>query len=190
MDTVLTRHWWTLALRGVVAILFGLVALVWPGLTLAALIILFGAFALVDGLLSTVAAVGAIGHGRHWIAMLIGGLLGIAAGVLAFFLPALTALSLVYLIAAWSIVTGVAEVVAAVQTAARRMPRWLVGLSGAISILFGLLLFISPGAGALSLVWLLGLYAIIYGVSLVGVGFRSRTERGGRRESFGTLSGA
>jgi uncharacterized membrane protein HdeD (DUF308 family) len=179
-----------LVLRGAVGVLFGFVALILPELTLAALIILFGAFSLVDGVLGVVAAIGALRHGWHWIAMLIGGLLGVAVGILAFVLPGLTALSLVYLIAAWSIVTGVAEMVAAMQSAGGPTPRWLIGLSGVLSIVFGLLLFVSPGAGALSLIWLIGIYAIIDGVMLVVGGFRSRADSGIIRESFGALSRA
>src|ERR1700738_4736117 len=105
----LARNWWALALRGIIAVIFGLVALLMPGLTLFALIIVYGAYALVDGVFTIVAAVRAAGEHERWWVLLLEGLLGIAAGIIAFVWPGLTALVLLYIIAAWAIVTGVLE---------------------------------------------------------------------------------
>ncbi len=166
-----TRHWWALALRGLFALLFGLAALFWPAITLIVLVWLFGAYALVDGIFAVVAGVSMAGHHRQWGWLLVEGIIGILAGLVAFLLPGITALALLYLIAAWAIVTGGFEIVAAFQR-----EEWWLGLSGLLSVLFGLLLILFPGAGALSVVLIIGVYALIFGVLILVHAFQVRNQ--------------
>jgi uncharacterized membrane protein HdeD (DUF308 family) len=177
--TVLSRNWWAIALRGVAAIIFGVLAFVLPGITLAALIVLFGAYAIVDGIFNLVAAARGEadqrGEPRWWLVL--EGIVSIAAGLVAFVWPGLTALTLVYLIGAWAIVTGVLEIVAAVRLRQRIANEWWLVLSGALSIVFGVLVMLAPGAGALAMVFWIGAYAIIFGALLVGLAFRLRSLR-------------
>src|SRR3989475_12557881 len=175
MTTVLTRNWWALALRGVFAILLGVAAFVLPGVTLAVLITLFGAYAVVDGVLAIIAGVRAAERHERWWSPVLKGLAGIAAGVLTFVWPALTALALLYLIGGWAIVTGVLEIVAAVHLH-RAHGEWLLVLNGVLSVLFGLLVTIWPGAGLLTLLWILGAYTIFFGILLVALAVRLRNH--------------
>ena len=171
---ILAYNWWALAVRGALAILFGILAFLWPGISLTALVLLFAAFAFADGVLAIVTGVRGIrGDGRWW-AVLLEGMLGIAVAVLTVLWPAITALALLFLIAAWAIVNGLLEIVAAVRL--RRVIRgeWLLALAGVASIVFGVMLALNPGAGALALLWLIAAYAIVFGVLLVGLGFRLR----------------
>ena len=159
-------------MRGIAAVLFGLAALFWPGLTLFVLIVFFGAYALVDGILAIVAGIrGSLGS--RWL-LLAEGVLGVLAGLVAFFWPGMTALVLLFVISAWAIFTGLLKVVMAIAFRREVENAWLMGLSGALSILFGVILAVLPGAGLLSLVWLVGIYALIFGVALIVVGFRAR----------------
>ena len=173
MTTVLTRNWWALALRGIFADLLGLAAFVLPGVTLAVLVALFGAYAVVDGVLAIIAGVRAAERHERWWSPVLKGLAGIIAGVLAFIWPALTVLALLYLIAGWAIVTGVLEIVAAVHLH-RAHGEWLLILNGVLSILFGLFVIVWPGAGVLTLVWMIGVYAIVFGAVLLVLAFRLR----------------
>ncbi len=171
----LAGNWWALALRGLLAVLFGITAFIMPGLTLAVLVVLYGAYALVDGVFAVVASLAGRTFGTPWWAMLIRGLLGIAVGIMTFVWPGITELALLYIIAAWAVVTGGFEIAAAVRLRKEIEGEWLLGLSGVVSVLFGLAVMVYPGAGALAIVWLLGSYAIIFGVLLLVVGFRLRT---------------
>ncbi|MGB2612507.1 MAG: HdeD family acid-resistance protein [Isosphaeraceae bacterium] len=175
MVIVLARNWWALALRGLVAVLFGIMAFAWPGITLAALVLLYGAFALADGILAVAAAVVGRTQGMPWWALLLEGVTGIAVGILTFFWPGITALALLYLIAAWALVTGVFEIAAAIRLRREIQGEWLLVLSGVLSILFGLALVVNPGAGALAVIWLIGAYAIASGVLLIVLGFKLRS---------------
>jgi uncharacterized membrane protein HdeD (DUF308 family) len=175
----LGRNWWALALRGVAAILFGVLAFAWPGITLFVLVLFFGAYMLVDGIFAIVAAVRAAGEEDRWWLLLIQGILGVLAGLVAFFWPGLTALALLYFIAAWAIVTGIMEIVAAVRLRQEIEGEWALGLSGLLSVIFGVLLVVLPApAGLLSLVWLIGAYAVATGVLLLILAFRVRSEAG------------
>jgi uncharacterized membrane protein HdeD (DUF308 family) len=153
------NYWWLLAIRGLLAVLFGIAAIVWPGLTLLVLVLLFGAYALVDGVVAVVVAFQERKFFSQWWVLLLAGLVGIIAGLIAFFWPAITALALLYVIAAWAIVTGVFEIAAAVSGRLPMTLEWTLGLVGVLSILLGVLLAIQPGAGLLSLVWVIGVYA-------------------------------
>ena len=176
MLDVLARNWWAIAIRGIAAILFGLCALFIPGAALWALVILFGAYCLVDGIFAIVAAARAGQAHERWVQLMLLGLLGLVAAAITWFYPGLTALGLLYVIAAWAIVTGILELVAAFELR-RHLPGelWWV-LAGLCSILFGLFLVWQPGAGALAVVWLIGAYAIAFGVFLLGLAFRLRAH--------------
>jgi len=173
----LARNWWALALRGVAAIIFGVLAFVLPGVTLAVLILLFGGYALVTGVLNVLAAVRGRGDDQPWWVLLFEGLLGVAAGIVAFALPGLTELALIYVIAAWAILTGVLQIAAAIGLRRRITGEAWLALNGILSIVFGVLTMLAPGAGALSLVWLIGAYAIGFGILQLGLSLRLRGWR-------------
>jgi uncharacterized membrane protein HdeD (DUF308 family) len=170
----LARHWWVLTLRGLVAVLFGLLAFAWPGMTLVVLIVLFGAYAVVDGVLGILAALR--GDTDHRLAMLLEGVVSVVAGVVAFVWPGLTALVLAYIIAFWAILTGVLEIVAAVRLRRVIHNEWALLVGGALSVLFGVVVAAAPGAGALALVWLIGAYAVVFGIMLIAVSWRLRSH--------------
>jgi uncharacterized membrane protein HdeD (DUF308 family) len=187
MLETLTRYWWTVALRGTLAILFGVTALVWPRITLFALVLLFGAFAVVDGAFALAAALGrrADTVSRMWLVLQ--GLAGIVVGALAFVWPGITALALLWLIGIWAIVIGVLEVIAAARLRRDLRGEWLLGLSGAATALFGILLIAWPAAGVLTLVALIGVSAVVFGAALLALAERlrrrQRAAEGGRRRS-------
>lgn len=170
----LARNWWAVVFRGVAALAFGLIAVYYPPTTLTALVLLFGAYALVDGVFAFVAAVRAAARHERWGALILEAISGVAAGVLTFVWPAMTAFLLLYLIAAWAIITGVFEVVAAVRLRREIAGEWMLALSGIASVAFGVLLVVYPSSGALVVVWVIGLYALLFGVLLVGLGLRLR----------------
>jgi uncharacterized membrane protein HdeD (DUF308 family) len=179
----LSRNWWVLALRGVLGILFGIVAFVWPGATLAALILVFGAYVFVDGIFAVIAGIGMRRQIDRWWLIVLEGAAGIILGVLTFRSPDTTALILLTFIAAWSIVTGIFEIATAVRLRKLIADEWLLILSGVVSIIFGILLIALPDAGGLSIVWLLGAYALLFGILTLMLSFRLRgmRERLGRR---------
>lgn len=170
----LAANWWALALRGLVAVLFGLVTLFLPGITLVTLVLLFGAYALLDGILNVLAFFRVASH--HW-ALLIEGLIGIMAGVLTFAWPAITAFVLLYVIACWAIVTGIFEIIAGIRVRKVITNEWLLLVMGSVSFLFGVLVLFAPGAGALAIVLWIGAYAMVFGVFLLVLAFRLRGSR-------------
>lgn len=151
-----------LLLRGILAIIFGLIALFFPGIALLALVIVFGAYAFLDGILAIAVAIQERRILPHWGWLLVEGIAGIVLGIIAFVWPIKTALILLFIVAAWAVITGVLEIVAAFTVRS-----WLVGLAGILSVAFGILLFAHPGAGLLSVLWILGIYAIAFGVVLI-----------------------
>jgi uncharacterized membrane protein HdeD (DUF308 family) len=168
----LAKNWWLMLLRGLASILFGILAFTWPGLTILSLIILYGAFALVDGAFAVIAAImgGASPTPRWWLAVV--GLFGVAAGIATFAWPGLTAILLLTFIGAWALARGVFEIIGAIRLRKEIDNEWMLILSGAVSVLFGLAMLVRPGAGALALIWVIGFYAMVSGVLLVGLAFR------------------
>jgi uncharacterized membrane protein HdeD (DUF308 family) len=183
MITDLARNWWLLALRGLAGILFGIGAFVWPGATLATLVIVFGAYVFVDGIFAVVAGIGMRRQLSLWWLVALEGMAGIVLGVLTFRSPSTTALVLLTLIAAWSIVSGIFEIATALRIRTMIENELLMMLSGVVSIVFGVLLLAQPGAGAIAIVWLLGAYALLFGILTLMLALRLRGMRStiGRR---------
>jgi uncharacterized membrane protein HdeD (DUF308 family) len=170
---LVTREWWVFAIRGIAAIVFGVLAFIWPETTLTVLVFLFGAYVLVDGVALLVAlARGDAVARRHAWAVGIMGVLGIVAGVVTFAWPSLTAMSLLYLVAFWAIVTGTFQVIAAIALRRELDNEFWMAIGGAASIVFGALLVAFPGEGLISLVWLVGLWSVVFGVSSLGLAYR------------------
>jgi uncharacterized membrane protein HdeD (DUF308 family) len=174
IGTLLARNWWTVALRGAIAILFGLALLIWPTISLRVLVVLFGLFAIVGGAFTAIVMLREANAYKRWWLFLLEGLFGIAAGVIALFWPGITGLILLYLIAAWAIVTGLFEIIVAFQLRQQLQGEWLLVLAGIVSVVFGVLLTVWPVAGALAILVFLGAYAIFYGVMLLIVAYRLR----------------
>ncbi|HSZ60152.1 MAG TPA: HdeD family acid-resistance protein [Terriglobales bacterium] len=174
MLQLLARRWWALALRGVIAVLFGLLTFFIPGITLISLVLLFGFYAILDGIFDIVSAMKAPGH--HW-PLLVEGIVGIVAGLVTFMWPAITAMVLVYLIAFWAILTGLLEIVAGIRLREVIANEMLLILMGVISTLFGILIIIFPGAGALAIIIWIGAYAVVFGIILIVLAFRLRSFR-------------
>ena len=169
----LEKNWWLFLLRGVVAILFGGLALTWPAITLVALTLVYGAYALADGILAIIAAIkGGSLAPRWWLALV--GVVGILFGALTLLWPGITALILLFLIAGWSIASGVMQIVGAIRLRKEIPNEWLLVAGGVLSVLFGSVLFLFPGAGALGLVFTIGVFAIVYGVLLISFALRLR----------------
>jgi uncharacterized membrane protein HdeD (DUF308 family) len=173
VDT-LSRNWWIVLLRGLAGICFGIITFIAPAISLAILVLVWGAYALADGILALVTAIRRRGEDRWWV-FFVEGLVGIAAGVLTLIWPGLTAIALLYLIAAWAIVTGALEIAAAIRLRKVIANEWLLGLSGIASLGFGILLILFPGAGALTVVIWIGAYALVFGALVVALAFRLRS---------------
>lgn len=170
----LARWWWTFVVRGLLAIAFGVLAFFAPGLGIAVLVGLFAAWALIDGVTSLVTGIGGRNRDRSWWLEILEGVVSIIAGIIALVFPVLAAEVLVIIIAAWAIVTGIFEIIAAIRLREQIKGEFWLGLAGLASILFGVILLVFPGVGALSLVWLIGSFALVFGVFLVILGWRLR----------------
>jgi uncharacterized membrane protein HdeD (DUF308 family) len=177
MLQALAQNWWAIVVRGVCAVLFGLAAFLWPGLTLTVLVLLYGAYALVDGVLAVIWSLAGRHPGAFPWGVLLAGVAGIFFGVITFLWPGLTALALLYLIAAWAIVRGIFEIVAAVHLRREIEGEWLLALSGVFSVLLGVVLILAPGAGALAVIWWIGAASIVFGVLTILLGLRLRRLR-------------
>lgn len=176
MNELLSRSWWALALRGVAAIVFGALALMWPDLTLFVLIALFAAYALIGGIVSVVGALKNRKSDEDWWMLFLLGLVGIGAGVIAVVHPALSLLLLVLVIAAYALITGILDIAIAIRLRKVLRNEWLLVLSGITAIVFGVLAFLFPDAGALAVVWLISLYALITGALLLALAFSIRAK--------------
>ena len=172
MLTTLAEYWWTLVLRGVAAVIFGILAYVWPGITFTVLVLFFGAYALWDGVFALIAAFRTQAE-RRW-PLVLEGLVGIAAGVLTFIWPGAATLALLLIIGAWAFVTGIFEIVAAIRLREEIEGEWLLLVSGLLSVLFGIALAIWPAAGLVAVTWLIGAYTVVFGILLIVLGFRLR----------------
>ena len=184
----LTQNWWAIALRGVIAIIFGVVAFLMPGPTLLALVFVFAVFAFVDGVFALVSGIRRAQGGKPDWMLIIGGLAGIVVGIVGLASPDTFALVLLAWIAAWAIITGVLEVVAAYRLREVLKGEWLLALNGIVSVLFGLYLIFFPGAGAIAIVWLIALWAIVSGAILLALAFRLRSRAGQSGTSAGAQS--
>jgi uncharacterized membrane protein HdeD (DUF308 family) len=173
LSIILSRNWWVLLLRGLIAIAFGVLTWLLPGITLVMLVLLFGIYALADGILGVWTSIARRTEHR-WL-LLLWGLIGIGVGILTFLVPGVTALALLFYIAIWAIATGVLEIVAAIRLRREIKGEWLLILGGLASVVFGALLMVQPAAGALALLWLIATYAVIFGVLLVILAFKART---------------
>jgi uncharacterized membrane protein HdeD (DUF308 family) len=172
----LARYWWLILLRGIAAIIFGVLAFIWPGITLLTMALFWGAFMLIDGILALGHAImgGNVGS-RWWLALV--GVAGIAAGAVTFASPGVAIVVLLLFIASWAIVLGVLEIIGAIRLRKEIDNEWTLILSGVLSILFGAVLVIAPAVGILALVWVIGAYAILFGVLLVMLAFKLKKHQ-------------
>ena len=176
----LVRNWWVPVLRGVLGILFGFLVFVYPRTAVEVFVYLFGIYALLDGVVAIALAFD-VSRGRGWLVL--SGIAGIAAGILTFMYPSTTAVALVYIVAAWAIITGIFEIVAAFEWRQVLSDMWMLGLAGVLSIILGVLLFRSPSAGLIAWAYLIGIYAIVYGVLYIAAGFRLKSFQPSQRAS-------
>jgi uncharacterized membrane protein HdeD (DUF308 family) len=173
----LKRHWWVPVIRGIAAIVFGIIAFVYPGLTIATLVLFFGAWVLIDGIFRIVGAIGHRASDPDWGWQLVIGILGIVVGLLTFHAPQITALALVIYIAAWALMIGASEIALAVKMRREIKGEWFLILMGLASIAFAVLLLWNPIAGAAAVIWLIAWYAVVMGVLAIFFGFRLRSLR-------------
>lgn len=174
---ILSDYWWAIALRGLAAVLFGVLTLIWPGLTLVLLVALFGAYVLVDGVLAVIAGIRSSDNNQRWWMLLLEGLAGIAVGVLAFIFPGDTLTALAWLAGGWALVTGILEIATAIRLRKEIEGEWAMVLMGILSILLAVVLVVFPAAALTAFVWVLAAYAIIFGILLIVLGFRVRGQR-------------
>lgn len=176
LDTI-SRYWWVPVIRGLCGIAFGVIAFAFPGVALTVLVLWFGAWALVDGAFSVGAAIAGRRTNGDWGLQLVGGLLGIAVGLLTFRAPAITALGLLLYIAAWALLRGAIDIALAIKLRRELRSEWILVVAGLASIVFAVLLMWNPGPGAIALLWLIASYAIFFGVLAILFGFRMRNLR-------------
>jgi uncharacterized membrane protein HdeD (DUF308 family) len=176
MLNVLARNWWVVLLRGIAAVLFGIIAFLWPGLTGFALVLFFGVYALVDGIFALVSAIRAAEARHRWWPFVVEGIIGIAIAAVVYFDWRVAALALYYTIAVWALLTGIFEIVAAIELRKMISGEWLLILAGVLSIVFAALLVAYPSAGILTVIWLIAFYAVIFGVTLIALSFRLRSH--------------
>jgi uncharacterized membrane protein HdeD (DUF308 family) len=172
--TQLSRDWWHFALRGVLAIVFGIMALVWPEPTKLALVLMFGAFVLVNGIVTVGTGIETRNYFKQWWALLLEGLTGIVIAALTFIWPNVAANALLYVIAIWAILAGIFEIMAAIELRDVIVGESVMILHGLLSIVFGVLLFVFPSAGAVGIVWAIGFFAIAAGAAEIVLAFRLR----------------
>ena len=188
MLTAIASTWWIVLLRGVCAVLFGIIAFAWPGITLGSLVIVYGVYAIFDGFSGIVLGIAGGVDGESWWQMILVGVVSVSAGVLTFLWPGITAVALLAVIAAWSILRGITEILAAIRLRDMIENEWLLIVSGACSIAFGVILVARPGAGALAVVWIIGSYAIAIGVFTTALAFKLRALDRSFQASAGDLT--
>jgi uncharacterized membrane protein HdeD (DUF308 family) len=171
------KYWWSFLIRGILATLFGVVAIVIPGLTLEFLAILLAAFLVADGVLSFIVSFRGRHLGPRWGFLLFEGLVGVSLGLFTLVWPGVTVLAIVLIIGFWALITGVVEILAAVKLRDEVEGEWLLGLGGILSILFSIVLFTNPGVGAVAMVWVIGVYTILFGTSMIFLGIRLRKKQ-------------
>ena len=171
---LIAENWWVLLLRGIIAILFGVAAYAWPGMTLATLILFFAAFVFVDGIFDVFAAFSGRKENENWWVLLIEGLLGIAFGAITWMRPGVTAMVLLLLIAFWAMATGILRIIMAIRLRKEIEGEWWLILSGLASVLFGVFVMARPGAGAIAMLWVIAAWSIIVGIFLVILSFQAR----------------
>jgi uncharacterized membrane protein HdeD (DUF308 family) len=177
MARTLSQNWWLVALRGVLAILFGIAAFAWPGITLLTLVLFFGVYAIIDGVIAVVTGLSRTRQTPRWWMFLLEGLLNIAAGIVALLMPGLATLVLIYILASWAVITGILEIAAAIRLRHEITNEWFLALGGVLSIGLGVLLFLQPAAGGLAIIWTIAAYAVLFGILLVTLGIRLRNWR-------------
>ena len=176
MINMIEKRWWVFALRGLIAAALGIIVLVNPGIALLTMIIVFGIYSLVDGLFDIIIGFSSRKENKQWWAVLIAGIANVVIGVISLSNPSITGTALVYLIAARALINGVLEIVAAIQLRHFIEGEWMMIVSGILSILFGVVLFASPNQGALALLWVIGIFAIVIGIWLIIFAFRLRSK--------------
>lgn len=181
MADYLYQNRWLIGLRGLLAVIFGVLAFLWPGLTAVALVFMFAAYAILDGILTIAASLRSRVANDRWWVMLLEGIVDIAAGVIAFIFPTLAAIVLVFVVAVWAIITGLLQLVMAIRLRREITNEWFLGLGGVVSILLGVIMVINPGAGMIGLVWAIAGYAIVFGILMIILAFRARSMAEGRR---------
>ena len=186
------QNWWAVTLRGAFGVLFGIAVFAWPGISLAALVLIYGAYAFADGVLAMFGALRGHSADHSRGVTLLRGLLGVGAGVVTVLWPGITALALLYVIAAWAIIGGVLEIMAAVRLRKTITGEWLLALGGILAIALGVMLMLFPGPGALALVLWVGAFAIVFGIALMALGLRLRAwgREGLGRGELGPMGGA
>jgi uncharacterized membrane protein HdeD (DUF308 family) len=175
LGQTLSDNWWLLLLRGVIAVVFGILAFAEPGISLTVLVLWFGAYAFVDGIATSWIAIAHRRDKENWGVLLLAGLAGIAIGVITWFAPDMTTLGLVFYVALWAIVTGVMELVLAIRLRKEIEGEWSLGLAGIVAILFGVVLIARPGPGALALLYVIAAFAILFGIAQLVFAFRMRS---------------
>jgi uncharacterized membrane protein HdeD (DUF308 family) len=181
MTTALSLNWWAVALRGGAAVLFGLFALLRPGVALGALVFVFGVYALLDGVFAAVAGIRAAEHHERWWPALLEAVLGVGAALAAFLVPAATVVGLLYVVAAWALTSGGLKLAGAIHLGRHVPGAWWLAVAGFVSLVFGVLLLVAPGAGVLALVWWIGVYGLVRGTTLLVLAFRLRRHHHGHR---------
>jgi uncharacterized membrane protein HdeD (DUF308 family) len=187
MLQTLARNWWAIVLRGVFAVLFGVGTFVWPGITLAALVLLLGAYLVVDGIMAVLWALSKRNEGAFSWEVFLVGLASLGAGIVTLLWPGVTALALLWVIAVWAIVRGIFEILAAFHLRRELRNEWLLILNGVLTVLFGLVLIFVPVAGILAVLWMIGAFAIVAGILMIVLGFRLKglKNAGTRRLAYG-----
>jgi uncharacterized membrane protein HdeD (DUF308 family) len=177
MIETLKRHWWVPVIRGIAAIVFGIIAFVYPGITIATLVLFFGAWVLIDGIFRVVGAIGHRASDPDWGWHIVIGIVGIIVGLLTFHAPQITALALIIYVAAWALMIGATEIAFAIKLRREIKGEWFLILMGLASIIFAILLLWNPIAGAAAVIWLIAWYAVVLGILAIFFGFRLRSLR-------------